>query len=198
MTLHGTDSECHRAVGIAVRFADGDLAADELAWLNGHIKRCTGCADALRWFAEVESALRELGQGISRDHPVSADAKGRLAARIGSDVAVRRAAYPALAAAVVIAVALVILLKVQFHRELIAVRSERPFVAVPYLDPPDPRENTEVVRMNIPVETLLAMGYWTSEEPDAIVPVDLLVGEDGRAHAVRPLSDIELVLTCVN
>ena len=66
------------------------------------------------------------------------------------------------------------------------------FIGIPYLPPLDPRENSAVVRMNIRVAMLIAAGYRVTADPDAIVPADVLVGEDGRAHAVRMLSDIHL------
>jgi hypothetical protein len=70
-------------------------------------------------------------------------------------------------------------------------QSAAPFVAIPYLPPLDPRENSTIVRMNIRVASLIAAGYRVAADPDKIVPADVLVGEDGRAHAVRVLSGIE-------
>jgi hypothetical protein len=32
------------------------------------------------------------------------------------------------------------------------------------------------------------MGYKVSADPDRVVPAEVLVGEDGRAHAVRLMS----------
>ena len=68
---------------------------------------------------------------------------------------------------------------------------DAPFVEIPYLPPLDPRENSMIVRMNIRVATLIAVGYRVTADPEEIVPADVLVGEDGRAHAVRVLSGIE-------
>jgi hypothetical protein len=192
MTLLGSESDCDRAIGMASRLADRDLSAEESVWLDSHIKRCAGCAATLAQFAEIESGLRGLGQTMTRSHLASVNARSRLAARMRSDTLAHRGTRLALALAAAIGAATVILLSVPTRPEPAVVRGERPFVAIPYLAPLDPQENTEVVRMNIPVETLLAMGYCISEEPDNAVPADVLIGEDGRAHAVRPLSDIEL------
>ena len=68
----------------------------------------------------------------------------------------------------------------------------RLLVGIPYLPSLDPRENATIVRMDIQVATLIAAGYSVAAEPGEIVPADVLVGEDGRAHAVRMLSDVEL------
>src|SRR6185436_127974 len=54
------------------------------------------------------------------------------------------------------------------------------FVAIPYLPPLDPRENTAVVRMNIRVATLTSLGYRIASDPNALLPAEVLVGEDGR------------------
>jgi hypothetical protein len=69
---------------------------------------------------------------------------------------------------------------------------ESGFIDVPYLAPLGPNENTTIVRMDVEVATLLAAGYRVNADPSVTVPVDVLVGEDGRAHAVRVLADIDV------
>jgi hypothetical protein len=71
-------------------------------------------------------------------------------------------------------------------------REAPPFIRIPYLPPLDPHENATIVRMNIRVATLIGVGYRITADPDAMVAADVLVGEDGRAHAVRVLADIDL------
>jgi hypothetical protein len=71
-----------------------------------------------------------------------------------------------------------------------AVRPEAtPFVAIPYVPPPAPYEQARVVRMEVPVTALLAAGFEV-HAPDlsGAVTMDVLVGQDGRAFAVRPAS----------
>src|SRR5512133_1152895 len=63
---------------------------------------------------------------------------------------------------------------------------EAPFVPVPYVAPLDSYETATGLRMNVPVASLISAGYrMTVMDPTAIVLADILVGDDGRAHAVR-------------
>jgi ferric-dicitrate binding protein FerR (iron transport regulator) len=65
-------------------------------------------------------------------------------------------------------------------------QSEAPFVPIPYLAPPAPYERIEVVRMQVPVAALIAAGVPVrTADPGARVEADVMVGQDGRARAVR-------------
>jgi hypothetical protein len=65
-------------------------------------------------------------------------------------------------------------------------QSEAPFVPIPYLAPPAPYERIEVVRMEIPVAALIAVGLAVrTADAGARVEADVMVGQDGRARAVR-------------
>jgi hypothetical protein len=76
------------------------------------------------------------------------------------------------------------------------VAVEAPFVPVPNVLPLDSFETGRVLRMEVPVSALLAAGYRLPVmDPAAIVAADVLVGEDGRAHAVRLLSGMTLSAT---
>jgi hypothetical protein len=71
--------------------------------------------------------------------------------------------------------------------------TETPFVPIPYVPPLDSYETATVLRVNVPVAALIAAGYRAPmADPAAIVVVDLLVGDDGRAHAVRLVSGMGL------
>jgi hypothetical protein len=71
--------------------------------------------------------------------------------------------------------------------------SGQPFVPVPNVLPLDSYETGRVLRMNLPVSALIAAGYsLPAADPAGIVTADVLVGEDGRAHAVRLVSDTTL------
>jgi len=65
---------------------------------------------------------------------------------------------------------------------------ERPFVAIPYTAPLGPYERAEIVRMDVPVSALIAAGFPMMSDPAASALADLLVGQDGRARAVRLIS----------
>ena len=60
------------------------------------------------------------------------------------------------------------------------------FIQVPYVVPPAPYERTAVMRMDVPVAALIAAGFEV-HIPDAggAVRADVLVGQDGRALAIR-------------
>jgi hypothetical protein len=69
--------------------------------------------------------------------------------------------------------------------------AEQPFVPIPYLAPPAPYERIEVVRMELPVAALIAAGLTVrTTDPGGRVEADVLVGQDGRARAVRLVSNV--------
>src|SRR5262249_50868105 len=62
-----------------------------------------------------------------------------------------------------------------------------PFLAVPYVAPLAPYERAEVVRMDVPVAALMAMGVEVHvADSTAAIQADVLVGQDGRPLAFRP------------
>jgi len=64
--------------------------------------------------------------------------------------------------------------------------SGKPFIRLPYVAAPAPYERTEVMRMDVPITALIAVGLEV-HVPDvgAAVRADVLVGQDGRALAIR-------------
>lgn len=65
----------------------------------------------------------------------------------------------------------------------------QPFVFIPYTIPLAPEERTEVIRMDLPVAALIGAGLPLQvADPGAHAQADVLVGEDGRARAVRLIS----------
>jgi hypothetical protein len=70
-----------------------------------------------------------------------------------------------------------------------AAEPEQPFIAIPYTLPLEPWERTDVVRMDMPVAALIAAGLPMSMmDPGASARTDVLVGQDGRARAIRLIS----------
>jgi hypothetical protein len=70
---------------------------------------------------------------------------------------------------------------------------ETPFVEMPYVAPLAPYERSEVVRMEVSVAALEAAGLEVhARDTGATVLADLLLGQDGRAHAVRLVSEKEI------
>lgn len=69
------------------------------------------------------------------------------------------------------------------------VEPEPEFVRIPFSPPIAPYERTEIVRMDLPVAALTAAGFnVTTPDTSATAQADLLIGEDGMAHAVRLIS----------
>jgi hypothetical protein len=63
---------------------------------------------------------------------------------------------------------------------------EQPFFAIPYTVPLAPGEHTAVVRMTLSDAAFAAVGFPAGPaEPAGLRQADVLVGEDGRARAIR-------------
>ncbi|MBV8844071.1 MAG: hypothetical protein JO307_14780, partial [Bryobacterales bacterium] len=72
------------------------------------------------------------------------------------------------------------------------VESEEAFVPIPYITPLAPYERADIVRVDLPVTALIAAGLSAqAAEPGATAQVDVVVGQDGRAHAVRLVSIVD-------
>jgi hypothetical protein len=66
---------------------------------------------------------------------------------------------------------------------------EAPFVEIPYTIPLAPYERASIMRMEMPVAALIAAGLPVrTANTDGRAQADVVVGEDGRAHAVRVIS----------
>jgi hypothetical protein len=64
------------------------------------------------------------------------------------------------------------------------------FVAVPYVIPPAPYERTEIVRMQVSLAALRALGFQVhTPETGGSVAADVLCGQDGRVVAIAVLPD---------
>lgn len=62
------------------------------------------------------------------------------------------------------------------------------FLPIPYTIPLGPEERATIVRMEIPVAALIAAGFAVPMlDPGEMVQADVLVGQDGRARAIRPV-----------
>jgi anti-sigma factor RsiW len=178
-------------------FVDGDLASEQSAWLRSHLEACDECRGMLARLIEIDRELTDWGERWVRENPAPSGERERLTARLVPALKqpLRRNMSMALAIAAVLTLA--VALSVTMQKKITTGnpatnRGEEQFVEIPYLAPLDPRENATIVRMDIQVATLLAAGYRVTADPDAIVPADVLVGEDGRAHAVRLLSGVSL------
>ena len=67
--------------------------------------------------------------------------------------------------------------------------ADEPFVAIPFTAPMGPYERADIVQMDLPVSALIAAGFpLRVSDTGARARADLVVGEDGRARAVRLIS----------
>ena len=74
-------------------------------------------------------------------------------------------------------------------RRALRTAEEQPFLTIPYTVPLAPEERATVSRMSIPVTALIAAGFKVQvSDPGAEVEADVLVSQDGRARAIRPVS----------
>ena len=72
----------------------------------------------------------------------------------------------------------------------VVTQTEEPFVPIPYVTPLGPYERADVVRVNVPVTALIAAGARVGiASPGGTVQADVIVGQDGRAHAIRLVSN---------
>jgi hypothetical protein len=70
-----------------------------------------------------------------------------------------------------------------------ATANVAPFVTIPYTVPLAPEEPTVVWHGRIPVSALISVGFQVGTlDPSATVEADVLVGQDGRARAIRPVA----------
>jgi hypothetical protein len=70
-----------------------------------------------------------------------------------------------------------------------AAEPELPFIAIPYTLPLEPYERADVMRMDIPVAALIAVGLpMHMTDPASRARADVVVGQDGRARAIRLIS----------
>jgi hypothetical protein len=145
-------------------FLDNELTAEE----TRHLEVCAECREAMARFRSIDNDLLRWGKS--------------------TDARPRRRLIPWVAAAAIAAGLVAAILEPRYQPAHVA----SPFVPIPYIAPLDPRENATIVRMDIRVAVLNSVGYRILGDPNATVRADVLVGEDGRAHAIR-LNDIDLI-----
>jgi hypothetical protein len=164
---------------------NGHLSSEELgAWIIGDRSRearkhIMVCADCRREVERLECALwqfRDSGQRWSEHWYSVRDARAP------------RMVWPWLwlvAAGGVVSVALLVLLA---QRPAPTRFEEAPFLQIPYAGPLAPFEQTKVLRMDMTIAALKAAGFDIhAPELGGALTADVLVGQDGRAHAIRPV-----------
>ena len=185
------NTECEHSANLRLQAADQELSGDETAWLKEHEVKCAACRMAQQQFLKLDRELAAWGDWLERGHT----------AQPGAHVVTRRRPIwhwvPALCAAAGLVVTSVALLQPSRPQRGAVVPASEPsrpnFVPIPYVPPLEPYESARVMQMEIPVAALLAVGYSVqTDDPAQTVTAEVLVGEDGRAHAVRLLSNTSL------
>lgn len=142
-----------------------------------HLIRCESCRAELDHLRNVFSLYRRAGQKWSEHWMTqAAPAQQRSGSRTFEWCAVG-----SVLAAVALATVLV------FRPSATAQRaSDEPFVSIPYVVPAASYERTQVIRTEVPVAALRSAGLALQvRDTGAAVRADVLVGQDGRALAVR-------------
>jgi len=178
------NDNCVRARGWLAQWADGELAAAQAAWIENHWEECASCRGERDRFYGFDGRLQSFGEMIGP--PAEAGmARLRFLARIDEVDRGRRKSLVLVPAAALLAAAAVLALWLPRTARPTAGADENGFVAVPYVPPVASYERSSVVSMQIPVANLLAEGYSVAADPSSMVQADVLLGEDGRVHAVR-------------
>jgi hypothetical protein len=162
------------------------------AVLDPHFEVCAECCR----FLQAQLALHSAFAALSSEGPAPADLEARLlaefdasrnASHLAPRAAVRRVRWwlPAAALAASLAIAAIAL-----HRAVPPRVASEPFVEIPYIAPLAPYERTRIVRMDVPVSALVAAGFEVhAADTGAALRADVLFGQDGRAHAIRLVSN---------
>lgn len=182
-------TECDNTATLLVQRADGDLNPEQTARMDEHLASCAACREQRDRFRRIDGELAEYGEFV-RLQPAGVAAPSR------------RSRYLlgwAFAFAVAAMAAAVIWVPSLRHppaaSPTAAVQSAPQvapdrFVPIPYVPPLAPYEDARIVHMDVSVAALIAAGYRVQlMDPAAVVPADLLVGEDGRVHAIRLTTD---------
>jgi anti-sigma factor RsiW len=175
-------NDCDQTKTLLMLAADGELAEEESARLEEHVQSCAAC------HAE-RARLQELDRYLGAYAGVMTyQSQPRLTApRGGVRSAMQWLAHIAAALAALLLLGVILIHRIPSEKS--AGVSEESFVPIPYVQPLDPYATATVMRMEVPVATLIAFGYrMDASDLAAVVTADVLVGEDGRAHAVHVLS----------
>jgi hypothetical protein len=163
--------DCGQVRTLLLLAADDELQPGQAALLEAHLKGCEECCLGQSRFVQMDRDLRDYREQLFR--PGHSGTRRWIAPVAG-----------ALAASVLAAAIL-------FHTPAGPPKpqlDERAFVAIPYTVPLAPYERAEILRTELPVTALIAAGFDVrATDTAATLNAEVLVGQDGRAHAIRLL-----------
>jgi hypothetical protein len=174
---------CREYRNSLMEWARGVAPAPEVV---SHLEECPPCARFLEGQRALSAAMASLA---AEPAPPAEQFQIRVMAEFDK---VKPARRPVLRWVLAGALAALVVLGAMWSSRSVPapVAEEEPgFLPIPYIVPLSPQESTTVWRMEIPVAKLRAVGYRIQvSDPGAVVEADVLVGQDGRARAIRPLS----------
>jgi hypothetical protein len=165
--------------------------------LRGVWERCARCAELAARCRELAPAMRRLAARVVEVEPPE-DLEARLLAEFDA-VHQQRARVSrrwmamvggALAASVLAGTLVVRQQPAQTQVTASQQSAEgAQFVSIPYTQPLQPYERVSVVETYVPVTALIAAGFAVqTSDPGASVRADVMVGQDGRPRAIRPIA----------
>src|SRR6266542_3277648 len=195
-------ADCTRAGLLMLQAADDELVQEQTAWLNEHLRSCAACDAQQARFRQIDQDLGAYGELLWQQNPPRPDERPRFLDRMATSKRRKRSVIPWIAAASgALAASIMIGVYVNHggarapHLRRCAASHAKPqpedetFIRIPFTAPLAPYERIQVVRKNMAVAALIAAGFEV-RVPDtgAIVTADVLIGQDGRAHAIRIIS----------
>jgi hypothetical protein len=143
-----------------------------------HLRECQSCQAELESLRHAFSLYRDSGRNWSEYWLGKTDFKPRQARTGGFG-------KWALAGSLAIAVLAALFVRTSSAPAI----EDQPFLPIPYVVSPAAYERTHVKRMSVPVAALRSAGLTIPlADPGASVQADVLLGQDGRALAVRLVS----------
>ncbi len=154
-----------------------------------HVSGCPGCAQFLQEQQALETVLRRVA---TEEIPSPDEYSARILAEFDRSARKKKVRVLGWFGAAAVSAAACLTLSVTPVRPVTALQpapEAAQFVPIPYTVPLAPEEPATVVRMEISVSALLAAGFqMPAEDPSDTVQADVLVSQDGRARAIRPVS----------
>jgi hypothetical protein len=135
---------------------------------------------------QFESRMRDLAARVAAIEPPEGMERAVMAAFDRAHRR-RRVRVLALGGALAASLAAGALLLRPIPRAAPAVESQA-FYPIPYTPPLEPYERVLVVERQVPVNELIAAGFRISAAPGATVRADVMVSQDGRPRAIRPVA----------
>lgn len=185
---------CARYRGDLIELARGaSLDAAGRRTLADHVERCANCGAFLEEQRALSAAEERLRQG---EIPAADEIGIRVMAEFDRARLLRPARIRPWRWVIAGLAAAALVLAILAPTPPAPVRIAQPvgtgeslYLPIPYTVPLTAGERVEVQRMEIPLTALIAAGFQVGvSDPGAVVQADVLVSQDGRARAIRPLS----------